>query len=212
MGRAGHRAPLDGFRRRAASRARAGSHAVGVYAGRRRSARRRAARRDLTCRRRRRRLSHLSHDVLLRQADATVEPRAADPPVQTRPRSPPGISRRRRQCRTARTLDERRSRTRSRRYAAALLVPRRRHVPREVRPVHVDGGGGRAALAAAFFSAAAKGVLRFGHMLLGPGALLDGWRGVYVAYFSAMYPAVVAWKAFRGPSTTLRYAQDDDRR
>ena len=61
-------------------------------------------------------------------------------------------------------------------------------------------------------SAAAKGVLRFGHMLLVRSALLDGWRGVYVAYFSAMYPAVVAWKAFRGPSTTLRYAQDDDRR
>ncbi len=63
-----------------------------------------------------------------------------------------------------------------------------------------------------FLSAAAKGVLRFGHMLLVRSALLDGWRGVYVAYFSAMYPAVVAWKAFRGPSTTLRYAQDDDRR
>jgi glycosyltransferase involved in cell wall biosynthesis len=63
-----------------------------------------------------------------------------------------------------------------------------------------------------FLGAAAKGVLRFGHMLLVRGALLDGWRGVYVAYFSAMYPAVVAWKAFRGPSTTLRYARDDDRR
>jgi glycosyltransferase involved in cell wall biosynthesis len=63
-----------------------------------------------------------------------------------------------------------------------------------------------------FLSAAAKGVLRFGHMLLVRSALLDGWRGVYIAYFSAMYPAVVAWKAFRGPSTTLRYAQDDNRR
>jgi glycosyltransferase involved in cell wall biosynthesis len=63
-----------------------------------------------------------------------------------------------------------------------------------------------------FLSAAAKGVVHFGHMLLVRSALLDGWRGVYVAYFSAMYPAVVAWKAFRGPSTTLRYAQDDDRR
>ncbi|HTX59620.1 MAG TPA: hypothetical protein VMH02_08045, partial [Verrucomicrobiae bacterium] len=29
------------------------------------------------------------------------------------------------------------------------------------------------------------------------GALLDGWRGVYVAAFSAAYPAVVAWKALR---------------
>jgi glycosyltransferase involved in cell wall biosynthesis len=65
-----------------------------------------------------------------------------------------------------------------------------------------------------FLSAASKGVLRFGHMLLVRGALLDGWRGVYVAYRSAMYPAVVAWKAFRGPSTTaLRAdARDDGRR
>jgi hypothetical protein len=39
------------------------------------------------------------------------------------------------------------------------------------------------------------GVLRFWWLLLGKGALLDGVRGVYVAYKSAMYPAVVAWKA-----------------
>jgi glycosyltransferase involved in cell wall biosynthesis len=46
-----------------------------------------------------------------------------------------------------------------------------------------------------FFGAAAKGMLRFGHMLLVRGALLDGWRGIYIAYYSAMYPAVVALKA-----------------
>jgi glycosyltransferase involved in cell wall biosynthesis len=43
--------------------------------------------------------------------------------------------------------------------------------------------------------ASLKGVLRFAYLLLVRGALLDGWRGVYVAYRSAMYPAVVAWKA-----------------
>jgi glycosyltransferase involved in cell wall biosynthesis len=43
--------------------------------------------------------------------------------------------------------------------------------------------------------ASAKAVLRFGWMLAAKGALLDGWRGVYVAFYSAMYPAVVAWKA-----------------
>jgi glycosyltransferase involved in cell wall biosynthesis len=45
-------------------------------------------------------------------------------------------------------------------------------------------------------AASAKAVLRFGWMLLAKGALLDGWRGVYVAFHSAMYPAVVAWKSF----------------
>ena len=43
--------------------------------------------------------------------------------------------------------------------------------------------------------ASLKGVLRFGYLLLVRGALLDGWRGIYIAYRSAMYPAVVAWKA-----------------
>jgi hypothetical protein len=43
--------------------------------------------------------------------------------------------------------------------------------------------------------ATAKAWLRFWFLLLVRGALLDGWRGVYVAYRSAMYPAVVAWKA-----------------
>jgi glycosyltransferase involved in cell wall biosynthesis len=40
-------------------------------------------------------------------------------------------------------------------------------------------------------------VLRFGWILLAKGGLLDGWRGIYVAYRSAAYPAVVAWKALR---------------
>jgi hypothetical protein len=44
-------------------------------------------------------------------------------------------------------------------------------------------------------AATATGALRFGWMLLAKGALLDGWRGVYVAYHSAVYPAVVSWKA-----------------
>ncbi len=37
--------------------------------------------------------------------------------------------------------------------------------------------------------------LRAGKLLLGRGALLDGWRGVYVGLRSAAYPSVVAWKA-----------------
>jgi hypothetical protein len=30
------------------------------------------------------------------------------------------------------------------------------------------------------------------------GAALDGWRGLYVAWYSAMYPAAVARKARKG--------------
>ena len=41
------------------------------------------------------------------------------------------------------------------------------------------------------------GLGRFGWLLFGKGSVLDGPRGVYVAYKSAMYPAVVAWKALR---------------
>jgi glycosyltransferase involved in cell wall biosynthesis len=41
-------------------------------------------------------------------------------------------------------------------------------------------------------------VARFVWLLVGRGAVLDGPRGIYVAYKSAMYPAVVAWKALRG--------------
>lgn len=46
--------------------------------------------------------------------------------------------------------------------------------------------------------------LRFLRLALVKGALLDGSRGIYVAYKSAMYPAVVAWKAFRYSSLAER--------
>lgn len=39
--------------------------------------------------------------------------------------------------------------------------------------------------------------LRFANNLLRRGALLDGPRGWYIAWYSAIYPAVVAWKARR---------------
>lgn len=38
---------------------------------------------------------------------------------------------------------------------------------------------------------------RFWWMLVARGEILDGWRGWYVAYLSAMYPVVTAAKAFR---------------
>lgn len=40
-------------------------------------------------------------------------------------------------------------------------------------------------------------VLRVAWLLFAKGALLDGPRGWYVAYHSAMYPSVTAWKALR---------------
>lgn len=43
--------------------------------------------------------------------------------------------------------------------------------------------------------------LRFANYLLRRGALLDGPRGWYVAWYSALYPAVVAWKARPSPSS-----------
>jgi hypothetical protein len=46
------------------------------------------------------------------------------------------------------------------------------------------------ALVATFMSG-----IRFAWLLLGRGALLDGRRGLVVAWWSALYPAVVAWKA-----------------
>ena len=39
---------------------------------------------------------------------------------------------------------------------------------------------------------------RFCWLLLARGELLDGWRGWYVAYLSAIYPLVTAAKALRG--------------
>lgn len=38
---------------------------------------------------------------------------------------------------------------------------------------------------------------RFGWQLVGRGALLDGWRGLYVAFWSELYPVVVHVKAQR---------------
>ncbi len=45
------------------------------------------------------------------------------------------------------------------------------------------------------------GMLRFWWLLLAKASLLDGVRGVYVAYKSAMYPAVVVRKALAGLGT-----------
>lgn len=44
-----------------------------------------------------------------------------------------------------------------------------------------------------------RGLAAFCWLLVARGSLLDGWRGTYVAFFSAMYPAVVAWKALVRP-------------
>jgi glycosyltransferase involved in cell wall biosynthesis len=46
--------------------------------------------------------------------------------------------------------------------------------------------------------AALAAPIRFARGLLGHGALLDGPRSWFVAYWSALYPIVVAWKALRG--------------
>jgi len=46
-----------------------------------------------------------------------------------------------------------------------------------------------------FIGACATSVLRLGWLLFGKGALLDGPRGWYVAYESAIYPAVAMGKA-----------------
>ncbi len=45
------------------------------------------------------------------------------------------------------------------------------------------------------------GVLKFWWLLFAKASLLDGIRGIYVAYKSAMYPAVVARKALAGSET-----------
>ena len=60
----------------------------------------------------------------------------------------------------------------------------------------LEAAGRRGSLGAAV-AALLKGWLRFGWLLFGKGALLDGTRGIYVAFHSAFYPAVVAWKSLR---------------
>jgi glycosyltransferase involved in cell wall biosynthesis len=42
-----------------------------------------------------------------------------------------------------------------------------------------------------------RAIVRFLAHLLLRGVLLDGWRGVYVAFWSEMYPVVVHWKSLR---------------
>jgi glycosyltransferase involved in cell wall biosynthesis len=49
-----------------------------------------------------------------------------------------------------------------------------------------------------FLSAVAACAPRCAYYFLAKGAMLDGWRGGYVAAHSATYPVVVAWKALRG--------------
>jgi hypothetical protein len=50
---------------------------------------------------------------------------------------------------------------------------------------------------AALVRALALGGLRVPYWLVVRGGWRDGWRGVYVAFASACYPVVVAWKALR---------------
>ncbi len=60
----------------------------------------------------------------------------------------------------------------------------------------VEAAGAPPSLARAA-SATAVALPRALWLLTGKGAILDGWRGAYVAAFSAAYPAVVAWKSMR---------------
>ena len=65
------------------------------------------------------------------------------------------------------------------------------------RYTEIEAQGTQPSLAAVFSAIIACGA-RCAYYLFGKGALLDGWRGVYVACHSAAYPVVVAWKALRG--------------
>ena len=65
-----------------------------------------------------------------------------------------------------------------------------RYTAAEAAGLRVPAGRVPAAWLAAVF-------VRFPWLLFRKGAVLDGPRGVYVAYKSATYPAVVAWKARR---------------
>ena len=40
-----------------------------------------------------------------------------------------------------------------------------------------------------------RSLVKFFWLSIGRGEVLDGWRGLYVAWFSAFYPTVVAWKS-----------------
>ena len=58
----------------------------------------------------------------------------------------------------------------------------------------IEAQGSQASLTA-LLAAFARGSVRFPYFLFVKGALLDGLRGIYVAYGSATYPIAVAWKA-----------------
>jgi hypothetical protein len=47
----------------------------------------------------------------------------------------------------------------------------------------------------AFASAVARALVRAPWLFVARGGWRDGWRGAYVAAASALYPAVVRWKA-----------------
>jgi glycosyltransferase involved in cell wall biosynthesis len=66
------------------------------------------------------------------------------------------------------------------------------------RYTEIEARGARPSFGAVLSTAAKCGV-SLAYYLLGKRAVLDGWRGAYVAGYSAAYPAVVAWKALRRP-------------
>ncbi len=55
--------------------------------------------------------------------------------------------------------------------------------------------------------AMANAAIIYPYFLFVKGAILDGWRGAYVAYYSAAYPVVVAWKALEAPARASRAPQ-----
>lgn len=58
---------------------------------------------------------------------------------------------------------------------------------------------GRRFSAMRLLGAFVKAVPRFVWLLFGRQAVKDGWRGAYVAWWSALYPVAVEWKAGRAP-------------
>lgn len=47
------------------------------------------------------------------------------------------------------------------------------------------------------FAALVRAGLRFAYFTIVRGALIDGWRGIYVAFYSALYPASAMYQAVR---------------
>jgi glycosyltransferase involved in cell wall biosynthesis len=58
----------------------------------------------------------------------------------------------------------------------------------------IEADGSRPSVAR-LFAEYLRCALRLPYLLFVKGAVLDGWRGTYVAYRSAAYPVAVAWKA-----------------